>query len=72
MSNQHIVPVAANGRMNLPSAIRAKLELQGGGKVVFIETRRLLTTLLYELVHYTVAVWDIATNEILRPSKGPS
>lgn len=23
--------------MNLPSAIRAKLELQGGGKVVFIE-----------------------------------
>ena len=37
MDNRHVVPVASNGRMNLPSAIRAKLELEGGGKVVFIE-----------------------------------
>ncbi|GGE02716.1 hypothetical protein GCM10011390_21970 [Aureimonas endophytica] len=37
MENRHVVPVAANGRMNLPSAIRSKLELEGTGKVVFIE-----------------------------------
>ncbi|WP_082655991.1 AbrB/MazE/SpoVT family DNA-binding domain-containing protein [Aureimonas sp. D3] len=37
MDHRHVVPVAANGRMNLPSAIRARLELEGGGKLVFIE-----------------------------------
>lgn len=38
MENRHVVPVAKNGRMNLPSAIRSKLDLEGGGKIVFIET----------------------------------
>ena len=37
MDHRHVVPVAANGRMNLPSAIRSRLELEGGGKLVFIE-----------------------------------
>ncbi|WP_152048697.1 AbrB/MazE/SpoVT family DNA-binding domain-containing protein [Aureimonas psammosilenae] len=37
MDHRHVVPVAANGRMNLPSSLRSRLELEGGGKVVFIE-----------------------------------
>ncbi|MER0240128.1 AbrB/MazE/SpoVT family DNA-binding domain-containing protein [Fulvimarina sp. MAC8] len=37
MLDRHIVPVAKNGRMNLPSALRSKLDLDGGGKIVFIE-----------------------------------
>lgn len=37
MENRHTAPVAANGRMNLPAPVRATLELEGGGKVVFIE-----------------------------------
>ncbi|MAU94334.1 hypothetical protein GTK09_20270 [Jiella sp. 40Bstr34] len=37
MLDRHVVPVARNGRMNLPSALRAKLDLESGGKVVFVE-----------------------------------
>ena len=37
MLDRHIVPVAKNRRMNLPSALRSKLELSDGGKIVFIE-----------------------------------
>lgn len=37
MLDRHIVAVAKNGRMNLPSALRSKLDLSDGGKIVFIE-----------------------------------